>query len=177
MTPNDSAHEVPAQADPDAPAVPERSRSRKFSVHRRHLFGLLFLVGAIVFAPSLRSAYLLDDYLHASMIAGAYPAPRGPFDLYNFVTDADRAVLLDRGMLPWWSDPRLTIRFFRPLSSGLVYAEHRALGPLAGERVGRLLMHLHSFAWWAALVLAANALFRRLLARRPARIATAVFAL
>ena len=135
------------------------------------------MAGAIVFSPALRSAYLLDDYLHASMVAGAYPAPRGPSDLYNFVSDADRPILVERGMLPWWSDPRLTIHFFRPLSSALVWAEHRALGPLDGGRLGTLLLHLHSFAWWAAVVLAARALFRRFLARRPARIATAVFAL
>jgi hypothetical protein len=163
--------------DAEGDAPPARSRSRKFSVHSRHLLGFLLLAGAIVFSPALRSHYLLDDYLHASMVAGAYPAPRGPFDLYNFVTDADRAILLDRGMLPWWSDPRLTIRFFRPLSSALVWLEHRALGPLEGHTLGTRLLHFHSFLWWGAVVLVAHAFFRRLLARRPARIATVVFAL
>ena len=154
-----------------------RSISRKFSPYRRFFLVFLVLGGAVVFSPSLRSAYLLDDYLHASMIAGAYPAPRGPFDLYNFVSDADRDVLVERGMLPWWSDPRLTIRFFRPLSSALVWAEHRALGDAGGGRRATLLLHLHSLAWWAAVVLAARALFRRLLAPRPAWIATVVYAL
>src|SRR5689334_10732922 len=89
-----------------------RKRGAIFLRYRRHFLAALFLVGALVNSPALRSAYLLDDYLHASMVAGVYPTPRGPFDLYNFVSDADRDVLVDRGMLPWWSDPRLTIRFF-----------------------------------------------------------------
>jgi hypothetical protein len=137
----------------------------------RAWLAILFLAGIAVFSPSLRASYLLDDYLHASMIRGTFPAPRNPLDLYNFVSDADRALLLERGMLPWWSDPGLTLRFLRPLSSALLWVDHR----LVGERP--LLLHLHSLVWWAAVVLGAREIFRRHLAPRPARIATAVFAL
>ena len=137
----------------------------------RAWLALLFLAAIAVFSPALRASYLLDDYLHASMIRGTFPSPRNPFDLYNFVSDADRVLLQERGMLPWWSDPGLTLRFFRPLSSALLWADHRLLG----ERP--LLLHLHSLLWWAAVVLGARALFRRWLAPQPARIATAVFAL
>ena len=133
--------------------------------------GLLFLVGALVFLPALRSPFLLDDYLHASMIDGTFPAHRGPFDLYNFVNDTDRAVLIDRGMLPWWSHPRLVIRFFRPLSSALLWADHRLFGN------SPLPLHLHSFVWWAAAVLAARSLFRRCFSSRVSWLATVIFAL
>jgi hypothetical protein len=74
-------------------------------------------------------------------------------------------------MLPWWADPRLSIRFFRPLSSALIHAEHRLLGD------GPLILHLHSLLWWAAVVIGAAALFRRVLPARPARLATVIFAL
>lgn len=132
---------------------------------------LLLLAGVIVYLPALRSPYLLDDYLHASMIDGTFPARRGPFDLYNFVDDADRATLIERGMIPWWSHPRLTIRFFRPLSSALLWADHRLLGN------GPLPLHVHSLAWWAAVVLAARAFFRRAFSARVAWLATVIFAL
>ena len=128
-------------------------------------------MGVVAYWPALRSDYLLDDYLHAAMIDGTYPVQRGPLDLYNFVNEGDRAVLTARGLLPWWSHPDLTIRFFRPLSSALLWADHRVLGR------GPLLLHLHSFLWWVAVVLAARALYRRLLPDRPARIATFIFAL
>ncbi|MRG95387.1 hypothetical protein [Polyangium spumosum] len=132
---------------------------------------LVLLLGVIVYAPAIRTPYLLDDYLQASMIEGTFPGERGPFELYDFINDADRSSLVERGMLPWWAHPELEIRFFRPLASALRYFEHKAFGGAP------LLMHLHSFAWWAAMVLGARALFRRALAPRAAAIATAVFAL
>jgi len=142
----------------------ERRRSRL-------VVALLFLAGAVIYLPALRSSFLLDDYLHSSMISGTYPAPRSPFDLYNFVDDSNRALLIARGLLPWWTHPELTIRFFRPLSSALLFADHKLLGNAL------LPLHLHSFLWWAAVVLAARALFRRLLAPRPALLATIIFAI
>lgn len=155
------------QAAPSpAPSSTQRTKRRAWIA-----LYLVLLAGAVVYSPALRSPFLLDDYLHASMIDGTFPAPRGPFDLYNFVEDADRAVLVDRGMLPWWSHPRLTIRFFRPLSSALLWADHR----LFGNRP--LPLHMHSLVWWVAAVLAARALFKRAFSPRAAFIATAVFAL
>jgi hypothetical protein len=157
-----------APADTIAPST----RPAPLAGHRGKLaLGLLFVVGALVFLPALRSPFLLDDYLHASMIDGTFPAHRGPFDLYNFVNDTDRAVLTDRGMLPWWSHPHLVIRFFRPLSSALLWADHRLFGnhPLP--------LHLHSFLWWVAAVLAARSLFQRLVSSRVAWLSTVIFAL
>src|SRR5580698_9781841 len=121
---------------------------------------LLFAVGAVVFWPALTTPFFLDDYLHWAMVEGRFPAPRGPFSLYDFVADDDRQALLDRGFLPWWTDPRITLRFFRPLSSALLYYEHKWLDAWP------FVMHLHSFAWWALAVLAARALFRRYLPTR-----------
>jgi len=132
---------------------------------------LVLLAGAILFLPAIRTPRFLDDYFQTSMIEGTYPAPRSPFDLYDFVGDADRALLLDRGLLPWWSHPQLKVRFLRPLSSALLYADHRVFGDHP------LLSHLHSFAWWAAAVLAAGALYRRTLTSRAAVVATFMFAL
>ena len=77
----------------------------------------------LTFLPALRSPYLLDDYLHQSMVDGTFPGHRGPFNLYDFVNDTDRAVMLERGILPWWADPELKVRFFRPLSSLLLWID------------------------------------------------------
>lgn len=139
--------------------------------HRWIFLALLILAGVVVYLPALRARYLIDDYLHASMVDGTFPAKRGPLDLYDFVNDADRSVLADRGMLPWWSHPRLKIRFFRPLPSALRWADHRIFGRAP------LPPHLHSLLWWVAAALAARALFRRFLPPRPAWMATFIFAL
>lgn len=125
----------------------------------------------LTFLPALRSPYLLDDYLHQSMVDGTFPGHRGPLNLYDFVNDTDRGVMLERGILPWWADPELKVRFFRPLSSLLLWIDHT----LAGSHP--LLLHLHSLAWWVAAVLAVRALFRRSFSKTTALIGTTLFAL
>jgi hypothetical protein len=138
--------------------------------HRRLVLLGVVLAGLVVYLPSLRSEFLLDDYLQASMIEGSFPAHRGPFDLYDFIDPSERPLLLERGMLPWWSHPQLRIRFLRPLPSVLRWTEQRLFGR------GPLLPHAHSFLWWVAAVLAAHRLFWRVLSPRAALMATAIFA-
>jgi hypothetical protein len=144
---------------------PSKARARALG-----RFGWI-LAAVVVFSPALAARYFLDDLVHAAMVRGAYPAPRGPFDLYDFVSAADRAALQAHGVLPWWADPELRIRFFRPLSSALIWVERKLLP----DQV--LLFHLHSLAWWAAAVLGARALLSRVLPERAALIATWIFAL
>lgn len=143
-----------------------------FGPFRRWLLPLAMLaLGVVAFSPAVRTPYLLDDYLHASMIEGTFPVHRGPTELYDFVGDTDRAALRERGVLPWWSDETLKIRFLRPLPSLLRFGEHRLFGS------SPLLFHMHSFAWWAFAVFAAYRLFRRLLQPRAAALATVIFGL
>lgn len=131
----------------------------------------LLLAGLVIYYPTLRSPFLLDDYLHAAMVDGTFPCKRGIFDLYDFVNDADRAVLTERGMITWWADPHLQIQFFRPLASALRWGEHLLFGRNSFP------LHLHSFCWWFVAVLGARTLFRRALSERPALFATFIFAL
>jgi hypothetical protein len=133
---------------------------------------LLLVAGAVLFLPAIRAPLFLDDYMQASMVEGSFPSPRfGAFDLYDFVNDTDRALLYERGVLPWWTEPDLQIRFFRPLSSALLWADHSLFhgSPLP--------LHVHSLLWWVAAVLAARLLYRRLLTPRVALIATIIYAL
>lgn len=131
----------------------------------------VLLAGIVFSLPAVRTAFFLDDHLHASMVRGTFPVPRHALDLYDFVDDGDRSALLARGLLPWWSHPHLTIRFFRPLSSALLWIDHTVF---AGHA---LPMHLHSLAWWLAAAFAARRLFMRTFEWRVATMATAIFAL
>lgn len=145
-------------------------RTRRDSLARAALGALLGL-GLLVFWPTLRARFYFDDHFHVAMLAGRWPTPRSPLDLYHFVGDGDCAGLLERGVLPWWSSPDLRVRFLRPLSSLLLWADHR----FAHGQV--FVMHLHSYAWWAGGVLAVHRLYRRTLEVRAAWLATAIFAL
>ncbi|HEY8077463.1 MAG TPA: hypothetical protein VIF62_25230 [Labilithrix sp.] len=141
---------------------------------RRKTIRALFLayIGAclLAFVPAVATPFFLDDFLHASMVEGTFPAHRSAFDLYDFVDDSDRAAMLDRGLLPWWTHPHLTIRFFRPLASALLWVDHRVFAANA------LPMHIHSLAWWVVAVLGARRLFARWLSPRAAMLATIIFA-
>lgn len=137
----------------------------------RLAFACILAAGLLVFWPSLRARFYFDDHFHVAMLAGRWPTPRSALDLYHFVGEGDRAGLLDRGVLPWWSSPDLRVRFLRPLSSLLLWADHR----LVHGQV--FLMHAHSYLWWAACVGAVHGLYRRLLAPRAGWLATVIFAL
>ena len=148
-----------------------QSETRKKSRRPLLELALLFAIGAALFSPAVLTPLFLDDYLQGAMVEGTFPSPRSPFNLYDFVNEHDRATLTERGLLPWWSHPKLAIRFFRPLSSALLWVDHRVFSHAA------LPMHLHSLFWWAAAVLAVRALYRRVFAPRVTLLATAIFAL
>jgi hypothetical protein len=129
--------------------------------------------GVILHSAALHGGYLTDDYLMQAMLDGRYPVERSTLDLYAFVGDARGEVekLVDGGILPWWSDPELRLRALRPLSSALIWLEHSVLGLSAFAR------HLHSLAWWMALIVIYAAFVRRALPPAVAMLATLHFAL
>ena len=138
---------------------------------RRALLIATAAVAVFIHIPGLRTPLLLDDYTQRAMAEGQYPAPPGPFQLYDFIDDGNRAILLNRGILPWWSHPKMVMRFLRPLSSALLWFDYRVAGgsPLWG--------HVHSFLWWVLACFAVHALLRRLFTSRVAWFGVAVFAL
>jgi hypothetical protein len=149
------------------PSTETRKKSRRPLLE----LAILLAIGAALFSPAVLAPLFLDDHLQGAMVEGTFPAHRNAFNLYDFVDDGDRAALTDRGLLPWWSHPKLTIRFFRPLSSALLWVDHRVFSHAA------LPMHLHSIVWWVAAVLAVRFLYKRIFSPRITLLATAVFAL
>ena len=134
------------------------------------LVGVL-AAGAIVNRAALHATLDLDDFEQRAMIEGTLTPRRGPFNLYDLIADDNRAALIDRGAIPWWSDPHLAIRFLRPLPSLLVWVDHKLFG------WGAYGPHVLSFLWWVGAVLAAHLLYRTVAEDRAAWMATAVFAL
>lgn len=136
---------------------------------RRGLWAVA-IVAVAVHLPAVGAPLMLDDYGQSAMVEGTFPIRKGPLDMYDFVDDASRAPLVERGVLPWWTHPRLTVRFLRPLSSALLWADYRATARRP------VLAHVHSLAWWALASVAAYALMRRALGRRVALMGGAAFA-
>jgi hypothetical protein len=131
----------------------------------------LVLVGLWLRWPALAAPFADDDFVHQTMLAGAYPVPRAWWDLFQFwapgEVDAHRAV----GTLPWWTSPGFHGGVFRPLASALMGLDHRLAPGSSG------FAHAHSLLWWVGLVGAAAFAFRRLLPRPLALVALTVLAL
>jgi hypothetical protein len=152
--------------------APARVSARSGVAGVRLAYGLAVALLVLVRIPTLVTPFTMDDYAQIAMMDGDYPsAHTGPFDQYDFVDDADRTALMERGILPWWIHPKLVVRFFRPLSSLLLYIDHHLFGRNA------LACHVHSLAWWALACVALYALIKQTLSERVARIAVLVFAL
>ena len=66
--------------------------------------------------------------------------------------------LIRNGPLPWWTHPELKLSLWRPLSSLLMWLDVAAFG-----RQSVWLYHLHSAAWYLAVIAACAVLLRRAL--------------
>jgi hypothetical protein len=124
--------------------------------------------------PGLAVGFLHDDLLQRLSLEGAIPDYQpGPFRLFDFTWGGESQVahMIAEGRLPWFSDPGLALRFFRPFSSLSLALDSWLFGRSA------LAAHLHSLAWFLLLVVLAGALLRRWLAPREAWWASLVFAL
>jgi hypothetical protein len=130
------------------------------------------LVGLFLQWPSLEGGFRGDDYVQWAMLRGSFPAPRSPFDLFDFASGApdEYRRLADFGHLPWWSVPNLRLRMWRPLASALMAFDFEQFGTQAQ------LHHWHSLAWFVLLLLAAARLLAQLLSPVSAGLALLMFA-
>jgi hypothetical protein len=127
-------------------------------------------VGVALRWPALSVGFAMDDWAQLAMLDGSDARGRAWYELFVFA-DAARGelpALLDRGTLPWWTDPELELAAMRPLSAALVVLDVRWFGHDPWP------MHLHSLIWWIAMLLVAGRLLLQVL---PARWALLTFAL
>lgn len=123
------------------------------------ILSLLVICGSLLFRwPVLSSGFTVDDYAQLSMMTGRFPTQRAPLDLFSFVAnEVDNRALRAVGYLPWWSDPSLKVSLFRPLASALMWFDLRWLG------VDAFAYHLHTVAWWLAMMAGLAAVLYRVL--------------
>ena len=94
-----------------------------------------------------------------------------PYNRWQAELPGQTRALIDQGVLPWFTDSELRLRFWRPLSSATLALDHLLFGR------SHALAHLHSLAWMAVLTGAAARLYRRWFARGAAAWCSAIFAL
>ena len=120
-------------------------------------------VAMLLNLPSIPTGWYLDDLVHRAQFLDVGPlsdSSEMTHRMFDFLSGDPEEVLAykDLGVLPWWSEDQLKIRFWRPLSSFTHVIDYR-LWPDSGAG-----MHLHSLAWLASLIAATALLYRRLIA-------------
>ena len=112
----------------------------------------------LVTLPSLRLGFITDDYGFRAILRAPAPYGRPAYDLFRFAggnPDETRRAI-ENGHAVWWAAPDLRIHFVRPLT-GLLHAADAVLGG-----ANPLVDHVHSIAWYVALLFAVAVLYRRL---------------
>jgi hypothetical protein len=118
------------------------------------------IVATSLAAPSLTAGLRQDDYLILAVLSGPsplaelYPAPLDVFDFVGGSRERSQR-MLDLGLLPWWTDPALQIRFWRPASALTHWLDAASWPDLP------MMMHAHSLLWFAALNVAVGLAYRR----------------
>ncbi len=138
---------------------------------KRH--AIIFLLGLLLFVPSLWAGFLLDDFYYLGAIEGRFPEHNTKRSLFTFFINDDEATdaIADQGGYPWWIDERVRGETFRPLSDLLIRIDYSLHGKSAFG------YHLHSLVWWAATLLACGLVYRRALPGATGTLAFLLFAI
>lgn len=139
--------------------------------------GILALAAVVLASPALFVGFQLDDYWHRMMFRGfpGYPGLYTTFwDQFTFANgDIERTQrFMDYGFFPWWHALDSCTQPWRPIG----VLTHWADFLLWFDRP--FLMHVHSLAWFAAMVAAGAVFYRRIHgATGVAALAAVLFAL
>ena len=133
------------------------------------------ILGAILALPFCFVGIFADDYFHQLALERLLMMPITPMDLFTFAWgDPSRLQpIIERGLYPWWALPELKLSFLRPLSCVLANLDHLVFGRAFFWH------HLHSVAWYVALVAVVTKVFKRALglASPLAALAAVLFAI
>ncbi len=141
--------------------------SRAYSAVTRYLahpWLILFLVilALLLNIQSLWTGLWFDDFSHRMFMLDLTPFGSRAwkiFSAYNFIdtNPATNRFLMEIGLLPWWTPLDFRLSFLRPLSSMSIWLDYQLWPDMP------VLMHLHSLAWYGALVAAVAWFYRRIM--------------
>ena len=130
------------------------------------------VLAALASVPALRVGFLGDDFIQRAMLDGRLSEPASWLGLYEFTPPrSPMRELIEQGSWPWFTDPELEIRFFRPIASASLAFDVWAFGSSAA------LAHAHSLLWLLLLMAVSASLYQRWFAPAAACLSAAVFAL
>jgi hypothetical protein len=134
---------------------------------------LAWVATVVLVLPALRAQFSLDDFLQRLVLEGRAPElGLGPATLYDFTGGGlHMTTWLERGYVPWFTDPHFALRFFRPLGSLALALDQRMFGRAA------LPSHVAGALLFLAVTAVAFRFFRLILTRNRAGLAAVIFSL
>lgn len=123
---------------------------------------ILALLVVLLTLPALKGGWQLDDYFQRNALTGNTieaiddASVFGQFSFLNGDPERNR-MLMDIGVLPWWTFEKIKISFFRPLTE-LTHRLDYLLWPNQAP-----LMHLHSLLWLAFAIWIVALFYRRVM--------------
>lgn len=120
-------------------------------------------LGLLLTLPAIGSSLELDDYFHRAIYQRYKRSgfgDRKPEEMFRFLKGdpQENLRLMDAGFLPWWTDPQIKAEFLQYITAK-THAFDYLMWPDSPQ-----LMHAHSLAWLAAVVLLTSLWYRRLYA-------------
>ncbi len=161
-----------------------RLAARAAEIALAHPVAVAVALALLVALPTVGQPFLFDDHFHLAVCEAATGGEGsrttyldrvrdafGLVSLFEFFDGSEETTraALTSGAAPWWTVDGLRISFWRPLSSHLGLLDF----VLFGERA--VLHHLHSVAWYLAMVLAWWLVLRGQLPRATAVLALLLF--
>jgi len=132
--------------------------SKRSFWERPWVVGLVLAFFVALHAPSLGWGFFADDWGQRLVLEqpAEHPTMR-PWNLYDFGDAATtHDAYFEDAVFPWWTDANWKARFFRPVSSCVLWLDHALFGRSAPAH------HAMGLAWHALFLLLAWRLFRAL---------------
>jgi hypothetical protein len=151
-----------------------RRAARWLATRKYAAIGIVAL-GLLLASPSLWTEPVADDLLHELLLRpdpGVHGLEPKTLDLFRFASGdaASTRALMNEGVFPWWTDPSVRLSFFRPLAGLTHWLDWRWFSG------NTRWMHLHSLAWYAALLGALALTYRRFASPATALLALLFYA-
>ena len=163
---------TPTSVTNSLPETPRHDRAAPSQLLPAVVFAAL---AVLLFLPTLGKPLIQDDFWHFDIVTKGqflFESKHWTLNLFTFVdgTIEHWRLLQERLGVPWWLEPGMRWNFFRPLAAVTHWIDYNYWPEQTA------LMHLHSIAWYALLILTLNRLYTSLSLDRPvALLATALF--
>jgi len=122
----------------------------KSSVH----IVILILVVLILYAHTLDSGFMFDDYAQQEMLKLIKNNKR-EMNMFNFITSPEEVrYYTQMTAIPWWTSPKWSIKYFRPVATFSHLIDYSLW------RSNPLPYHIHNVIWYSILVVLLYVFYR-----------------